>query len=125
MPIAVPTTPTSPAAAILRGSGRRNAIIAAAMAAISNATPPRPSGQPITAYGAPAQNRATPVIQPTAKPAGTTIARATGKAIGATMAANTPSSVAGPTAGAANRLAGIATRLTPAPRLASTGAQAA
>ena len=71
-----------------------------------------------------AQNRATPVIQPTANPAGSTTSRAAVMDNGATAAAVTPSSVAGPTAGAASRLAGIATRLTPVPSMASSGAQA-
>ncbi len=104
---------------------RRAANTAATVAAASSSPPRQPSGQSASAPGSAAPVRATEAIHPAGHAAHRASSSAAGIATGATARAANPSTVAGATANSAIRLQGIATRLTLAAIIATTGAHTA
>lgn len=107
-----------------RGSRRARSTTRAVTAASSR--PPRqPPGQPASAPGSAAPVRATEAIHPAGHPAQRASSSATVMATGAAARAANPRTVAGATASSATRLQGIATRLTLAAKIATTGAHTA
>jgi hypothetical protein len=104
--------PSSTAAASALSRRRRSSTAAPTVRAASSSPPDSPPGQGSAASSMPAPQCATPTSQATRGPATRRHSRARPAHTGDTAAASTPSTVTGPTAGAASTFATTAIRLT-------------